>query len=239
MALRRFDPRRREREPQKRINHRIRVPEVRVIDANGEMLGILKTPDALRIAREQAMDLVEINPKAVPPVCKILDFGKFKYDEKKKAREAKRKQSTVEVKEIKLRPKTDDHDLDFKMRAARRFLESGNKVKFTVRFRGRELAHPEKAREQLEWIERQCEDLGNVEVHAVMEGRTMGMLITPKPTVLQAVATLRAAAEKNRKEALAARLAAKGKPREDEQPEESAPPEPGAPPADGEAEAQP
>jgi translation initiation factor IF-3 len=145
MAFRRYD--RRRREPQQRVNHRIRVPEIRVVDANGDMLGVMQTQDALRTAREQGLDLVEINPKANPPVCKILDYGKYKYDEKKKKSETKRKQSAVEVKEIKLRPKTDDHDLEFKARAACKFLESGNKVKFTVRFRGREITHPHKARE--------------------------------------------------------------------------------------------
>jgi translation initiation factor IF-3 len=211
MGFRRYDPRRNRREPQQRVNHRIRVPEIRVIDANGDMLGVMQTQDALRRAQEQGLDLVEINPKAHPPVCKILDFGKYKYDEKKKARETKRKQSTVEVKEIKLRPKTDDHDLDFKARAARRFIESGNKVKFTVRFRGREITHPEKARDQLNWIVDQCHDIANVEVRPSMEGRTMTMMMAPKPFVLQQLSTIKAAAEKERKEAELARLAAKGK----------------------------
>src|SRR6516162_1330888 len=113
----RFDPRQQQRGYQIRVNHRIRVPEVRVIDADGSMLGVLSTHDALRMAQEQNLDLVEVNPKAEPPVCKILDFGKYKYEEKKKAAEARRKQSVVEVKEIKLRPKTDDHDLAFKIKA--------------------------------------------------------------------------------------------------------------------------
>jgi translation initiation factor IF-3 len=201
---RRFD-RRGPREPQQRVNHRIRVPEVRVIDANGDMLGVMNTRDAQNRAREQGLDLVEINPKASPPVCKILDYGKFKYEEKKKKRETKRKQSVVEVKEIKLRPKTDDHDLDFKARAARKFLESGNKVKFTVRFRGREITHPHVAREQLIWIEQQCTDIANVEMRPAMEGRTMTMIVSPKATVLQALANAKANAEKERKEAEEAR----------------------------------
>ena len=154
--------------------------------------------------------MVEINPKASPPVCKILDYGKYKYDEKKKQRDTKRKQSSVDIKEIKLRPKTDDHDLAFKSRAARRFLESGNKVKFTVRFRGREITHPHKAREQLDWIIGQCEDIANIEVRPSMEGRTMTMLMSPRPAVLQQLATERAAADQERREAEAARLAAKG-----------------------------
>jgi translation initiation factor IF-3 len=166
------------------------------------MLGILPTHEALRRAQERGLDLVEVNPKADPPVCKILDFGKYKYDEKKKAREAKRKQSVVEIKEIKLRPKTDDHDLQFKTRAAIRFLEAGHKVKFTVRFRGREITHPEKAQEQLDWIIQQCEETANIEVRPVMEQRTMTLLMAPKPAVMQRLAQARAAAEKARQKAL-------------------------------------
>lgn len=165
----------------------------------------MATQDALRKAREDGLDLVEINPKAAPPVCKILDYGKYKYEEKKKAAETKRKQATVEVKEVKLRPKTDDHDLEFKARAARRFLEDGNKVKFTVRFRGREIAHPQKAREQLVWIVEQVRDISNVEAHPAMEGRTMTMMVAPKPQILQALSAARAQNEKERKEALDAR----------------------------------
>src|ERR1041384_8730351 len=140
------------RGPQIRINHRIRVPEVRVVAEDGSNLGVLTTDQALRRAREVGLDLVEINPKSNPPVCKILDFGKYKYEEKKRASEAKRKQTVVELKEVKLRPKTDDHDLQVKVRAARRFLESGNKVKFTVRFRGREITHPQRAQMQLDYL---------------------------------------------------------------------------------------
>jgi translation initiation factor IF-3 len=203
MAMRRFDPRQAQRGPQIRINNRIRVPEVRVVDDDGAMLGIVPTHEALRRAQERGLDLVEVNPKADPPVCKILDFGKYKYDEKKKAKEAKRKQTTVEIKEIKLRPKTDDHDLAFKARAARRFLEAGHKVKFTVRFRGREITHPEKAQEQLDWIVKQCEDLANIEVRPAMEQRTMTLLMAPKPAIMQKVAQARAAAEKARQKAIA------------------------------------
>lgn len=203
MAMRRFDPRQAQRGPQIRINNRIRVPEVRVVDDDGAMLGIVPTHEALRRAQERGLDLVEVNPKADPPVCKILDFGKYKYDEKKKAKEAKRKQTTVEIKEIKLRPKTDDHDLAFKARAARRFLEAGHKVKFTVRFRGREITHPEKAQEQLDWIVKQCEDLANIEVRPAMEQRTMTLLMAPKPAIMQKVAQARVAAEKARQKALA------------------------------------
>lgn len=203
MAMRRFDPRQAQRGPQIRINNRIRVPEVRVVDDDGAMLGILPTHEALRKAQERGLDLVEVNPKADPPVCKILDFGKYKYDEKKKQKDAKRKQTTVELKEIKLRPKTDDHDLAFKARAARRFLEAGHKVKFTVRFRGREITHPEKAQEQLDWITKQCEDLATIEVRPAMEQRTMTLLMAPKPAIMQKVQQARAAAEKARQKAIA------------------------------------
>src|SRR5690606_22292669 len=178
-------PRREPRGPQIRVNHRIRVPEVRVIADDGEMLGVISTQEALRTARERGLDLVEVNPKSNPPVCKILDFGKYKYDEKKRANEAKKKQTVVELKEVKLRPKTDDHDLHVKLRAARRFIESGNKVKFTVRFRGREITHPERARMQLDWILENVEDVANMEQRPTMEGRTMSLIISPKPQVMQ------------------------------------------------------
>jgi translation initiation factor IF-3 len=142
-----------------------------------------------------------VNPKAEPPVCKILDFGKYKYEEKKKAGEAKRKQTVVEIKEIKLRPKTDDHDIAFKTKAARRFLEAGHKVKFTVRFRGREITHPEKAQEQLTLLIQGTEDLANVETRAMMEARAMTVLVAPKPAIMQKVAQLKAQREKERQQA--------------------------------------
>jgi translation initiation factor IF-3 len=173
------------RGPQVRVNHRIRVPEVRVVAEDGSNLGVMSTDEALRRAQEAGFDLVEIDPKSSPPVCKILDFGRFKYEEKKRTREAKRKQTVVEVKEIKLRPKTDDHDLDVKARATRKFLESGNKVKVTVRFRGREITHPERAHMQLDTFVTRCEDLANVEQRATMEAKTMALVLSPKPHVFQ------------------------------------------------------
>jgi translation initiation factor IF-3 len=201
MGRPRFDPRQQQRGFQIRVNHRIRVPEVRVIGSDGEMLGVLQTHEALRQAQAEGLDLVEVNPKADPPVCKILDFGKYKYEEKKKAGEAKRKQTVVDIKEIKLRPKTDDHDLDFKVRAARRFLEAGHKVKFTVRFRGREITHPEKAQEQLTYITQQTEDLSNIETRPMMEARAMTVVIAPKPAIMQRVAQAKIQAEKDRQKA--------------------------------------
>ena len=197
----RFDPRQQQRGYQIRVNHRIRVPEVRVIGADGGKLGVLQTHEALRMAQEQGLDLVEINPKAEPPVCKILDFGKYKYEEKKKAAQARRNQAVVEIKEIKLRPKTDDHDINFKIKAARRFLEAGHKVKFTVRFRGREITHPEKAHEQIDIIVKALEDVANLETRPMMEARAMSLIIAPKPAVMQKVQQQRAALEKARQQA--------------------------------------
>jgi translation initiation factor IF-3 len=186
------------RGPQVRINHRIRVPEVRVVAEDGSNLGVLPTDEALRRAQEVGLDLVEVNPKAAPPVCKILDFGKFKYEEKKKQRDAKRKQTVVEVKEVKIRPKTDDHDLMVKVRAARKFLESGNKVKVTCRFRGREITHPERAQMQFEAFLGKVDDLANVEQTPLMEGKNMALVLAPKPQVMQKLATERSAKERDR-----------------------------------------
>jgi translation initiation factor IF-3 len=155
------------------------VPQVRVVSADGEMLGVLDTPEALRLAREASLDLVEVNPKAFPPVCKIMDFGKFKYEEKKRQAEARKRQSTVELKEIKLRPKTDDHDIEVKLRHILRFLGEGDKVKCTVRFRGREITHPEMAERQLRLIVQRLGAQASVEAEPKMEGRTMTLLLAP------------------------------------------------------------
>jgi translation initiation factor IF-3 len=196
MAMGKRPPPRDTRAPQVRVNHRIRVPEVRVVLDDGSMLGVMTTHDALKAAEERGLDLVEVNPKSNPPVCKILDFGRYKYEEKKRQSEAKRKQTVVELKELKLRPKTDDHDLNVKLRAARRFIESGNKVKFTVRFRGREITHPERAQMQLDWLLEKTEDLANVEQRPTMEGRTMSLILSPKPQVLHRLASMRAQKER-------------------------------------------
>jgi len=173
----RQDPR---RAPEIRANYRIRVPEVRVIDSDGKMIGVLPTHEALKRAQEQELDLVEVDARAQPPVCKIIDFGKYKYDKKKQESQRRANQHIVEIKEIKLRPKTDDHDIAFKVRHAREFLEEGHKVKFTVRFRGREITHPEKAREQLDFIMTQIQDICVVEGRAAMEQRVMSLLVAPK-----------------------------------------------------------
>lgn len=186
------------RGPQIRVNHRIRVPEVRVVAEDGSNLGVLATDEALRRAKSVGLDLVEVNPKGTPPVCKILDYGRYKYEEKKRQRDAKRKQTVVEIKEVKLRPKTDDHDLNVKVRASRKFLESGNKVKVTCRFRGREITHPERAQVQLEFFVANLGDIANVEQSPTMEGKTMGLLLGPKPQLLQRLATDRSIREREK-----------------------------------------
>lgn len=195
MAMGRRSMHRDTRGPQIRVNHRIRVPEVRVVLDDGSQLGVMATSEALKQAEGRGLDLVEVNPKSMPPVCKILDFGRYKYEEKKRQSEAKRKQTIVELKEVKLRPKTDDHDLNVKVRAARRFLESGNKVKFTVRFRGREITHPQRAQMQLDWLLEQLADVANMEQRPQMEGRTMSLILGPKPIVLQRLASDKAKRE--------------------------------------------
>ncbi len=197
-----MDPRDK-RPPQTRVNHRIRVPEVRLIGADGQPVGVVATHEALRMAQDAGLDLVEVNAKSDPPVCKILDFGKMKYEDKKKAAEARRKQTVIEIKELKLRPKTDDHDLNVKINHARRFLEFGNKVKFTVRFRGREITHPERAMMQLEQILKGVEDLSQTELTPRLDGRTMILQVAPKPQVLHRAQQAKAAAEKAREKAIA------------------------------------
>jgi translation initiation factor IF-3 len=156
-----------------RINRAIRVPEVRLIDEDGAQLGVVPTAQAMEMARSRDLDLVEVAANAVPPVCKLLDYGRFKYEQTKKEREAKKHQHTSELKELRLRPRTDDHDLDVRSRAARRFLEEGHKVRLLVRFRGREAAHPEIARAQIDRIAGSLGDIAVVEQGPAMEGRAM------------------------------------------------------------------
>lgn len=175
---RRFD-RSPPKEPSIRVNERIRIPEVRVVMGSGENLGVLPTREALQIARDQGLDLVEINPKASPPVCKIMDFGRYKYDQKKKARDAKKRASVIEVKEIKFRPRTDDHDFDHKLKRIRAFLEDNNKVKLTVRFRGREMAHQDIGRDLLYRVAETVKELGQIVQEPASEGRAMSMLLAP------------------------------------------------------------
>lgn len=163
-----------------RVNERIRVPRVLVIDDDGAKLGEFLTEDAMQMAREKGLDLVEVSPLARPPVCRITDFGKMKYEKKKREAEARKKQTIVEIKEIKLRPKTDDHDFDVKERAVRRFLEEGDKVKVTVRFRGREIAHRDIGESQCKKLADALGELVVVEMHPRMDGRQMVMLLAPK-----------------------------------------------------------
>ncbi|MEO7916610.1 MAG: translation initiation factor IF-3 [Dokdonella sp.] len=163
-----------------RRNSEIRVPRVRVIDAEGEQAGVLSRDEALAMAQEQGLDLVEIQPNADPPVCRIMDFGKFKFDAQKKASAAKKRQKQVEIKELKFRPTTDIGDYTIKMRNLRRFLEEGDKVKITIRFRGREMAHQELGDQMIKKIAADIIDEAVVEQYPRMEGRLMVMMIAPK-----------------------------------------------------------
>ena len=160
----------------------IRVPEIRLIDHEGDNHGVVRPEDAIRMAEEVGLDLVEISPNANPPVCKIMDFGKFKYESQKKANEAKKKQKVIEVKEVKFRPNIDTHDYEVKMRNVTKFLEGGDKVKVTLRFRGREMAHQEIGRELLHKISGDIEGLGKIESMPKMEGRQMIMVAAPVKT---------------------------------------------------------
>ncbi|MFZ5470547.1 MAG: translation initiation factor IF-3 [Myxococcota bacterium] len=168
-----------------RTNRRIRSREVRVVGPGGEQLGVLSIEAALDRAQEAGLDLVEVQPMAKPPVCKIMDYGKFKYEEKKKASEAKKKQVIVKTKEVKLRPKTEEHDYDFKVRDIKRFLEEGNKAKVTIMFRGREITHRELGQALLDEVISDTKEVGVVEQAARMEGRQMFMILAPNPKVAQ------------------------------------------------------
>ncbi len=162
-----------------RINDRIRGSEIRLIGANGENIGVVTPDRALALAEEAGLDLVEISPTAVPPVCKIMDYGKFKYENQKKEAEARKNQKVIEIKEIKFRPGTDTHDYDVKMRSVFKFLEDGDKVKVTLRFRGREMAHMDLGRQLLDKIAEDVKLLGKVESMPRLEGRQMVMMIGP------------------------------------------------------------
>jgi len=156
------------------------VPTVRLIDENGENVGTIPTAEALTMAEDAGLDLVEISPGADPPVCKILDYGKYKYEAQKKRNEARKKQKIIEVKEIKMRPSIDAHDYDVKMRSIQRFLGDGDKVKVTLRFRGRELAHQDRAMQVMERVRGDIEEIAKVEQFPKMEGRQMIMVVAPK-----------------------------------------------------------
>ena len=163
-----------------RVNRQIRVPEIRLIDENGDNVGVVPPERGVEMAEEVGLDLVEISPGASPPVCKIMDLGKFKYEQQKKAAEAKKKQRVIEIKEVKFRPNIDTHDYEVKMRSVTKFLNEGDKVKVTLRFRGREMAHQELGRELLERIADDVEGLGKVESMPKMENRQMTMVVAPQ-----------------------------------------------------------
>jgi translation initiation factor IF-3 len=162
-----------------RINNRIRVKEVRLIDASGTNVGVVQTDEARRMAQEADLDLVEVAPNADPPVCRIMDFGKFVYEKTKKEREARKAQTKIEVKEIRLRPKTTEHHRGFKVKDARKWLEEGKKVKVRIRFRGREIHYPEIALEDLKEIAEELADVSMIEHAPSLEGRTMLMILAP------------------------------------------------------------
>ena len=162
-----------------RTNNRINSPEVQVISSDGDNLGIIKTNDAISRAKEQGLDLIEIAPNANPPVCKIMDMGKFKYDQQKKASKAKKNQKKVELKEIKLRPVTGVHDYTFKIKNAQKFLSKGDKVKFTVKFKGRELQHKHLGNQLMDKIIQDMQNIGKVELHPKFDGKQMIMVIQP------------------------------------------------------------
>ncbi|QQA44962.1 translation initiation factor IF-3 [Pelagovum pacificum] len=162
-----------------RVNDRIRAPEIRLIGAEGENVGVISPARAMQMAEEAGLDLVEISPNADPPVCKIMDFGKFKYEQQKRESEARKKQKTIEVKEVKFRPNTDVHDYEVKMKNVFKFLENGDKVKVTLRFRGREMAHQDLGRNLLERVADDVKEIGKVENMPKMEGRQMVMMIGP------------------------------------------------------------
>jgi translation initiation factor IF-3 len=172
-----FQRRTKDRGP--KSNNRINAPEVQVIGSDGDNIGILNTNEAISMAKEQGLDLIEISPNAKPPVCKIIDMGKFKYDAQKKANNAKKKQKIVLLKEIKMRPVTETHDYDFKVKNAKKFIEKGDKVKFTIRFKGRELQHSHLGRELMDKIKIDMQDIGKVELHPKFDGKQMIMVIQP------------------------------------------------------------
>jgi translation initiation factor IF-3 len=178
VAVSRFDRRPPERDTT-RINERIRVPEVRLINENGEQVGVVPTPEALDYARERDLDLVEVAPNSKPPVVRVLDYSKYKYEQEQKAKAARKHQQQVNVREIKLRPKIADHDYETKKGHVERFLRHGDKVKVTIMFRGREQAHPERGRMLLERLYEDISDLAVIEQQPEQEGRNMHMLVAP------------------------------------------------------------
>ena len=162
------------------MNNEIDAPQVRVVNADGDMVGVISVEEGVALADDVGLDLVEVSPNADPPVCKILDYGKYKYAEQKKANEARKKQKTIDIKEIKMRPGIDEHDYQVKMRSVRRFLDGGDKVKMTIRFRGREMAHLNLGMKVLDRVREEIDELAKVEQFPKTEGRLMTMVIAPK-----------------------------------------------------------
>jgi len=169
------------RTPETRVNERIRVPQVRVIGDDGSQVGVVPVREALAMAQAKGLDLVEVSPTARPPVCRIMDYGKYKYEQSRKARKAKKKQHVTQLKEIKMRPKIEEHDYSFKMDHDREFLGARDKVKFTIMFRGREMAHQDIGRRLVERIITDLTEIATVETPARSEGRTLTMVVMPKP----------------------------------------------------------
>lgn len=167
------------RENEPRMNDEIRTPNIRLIGPDGEMIGVVSVKEGIAMAEEHGLDLVEISPTAEPPVCKILDYGKYKYEAQKKASEARKKQKVVALKEIKMRPNIDPHDYGIKMKNVRKFIEEGDKVKFTMRFRGREMSHQELGMKLLQQVKADMGDAIKVESEPRLEGRQMVMVIAP------------------------------------------------------------
>ena len=163
-----------------RVNNQIVADEIRLIGPEGGQIGIVSVPDALRRSEEEGLDLVEISPNATPPVCKIMDYGKYRYEQSKKEKDSKKKQHVIVLKEIRLRPRTEDHDLDFKIKHARKFLEQKNKVKFTVMFRGREMAYKEFGEKLLDKVTEKLEDIAKIEMDKKFEGRSLTMTFVNK-----------------------------------------------------------
>jgi len=163
-----------------RVNEQITKPEVRVVDADGEMVGVISVQEGIEMAMEVGLDLVEVSPNADPPVCKILDYGKYKYEAQKKANEARKKQKVIAIKEIKMRPGIDEHDYQVKMKNVRRFIEDGDKVKMTIRFRGREMAHQNLGMDVLHRVRDEMEESAKVEQFPRSEGRMMTMVLAPR-----------------------------------------------------------
>jgi len=164
-----------------RINERVRAREVRLIDDEGQMIGVMSSAQALSLARERNLDLVEVSPMAVPPVCKLMDYGRFKYEQAKRENEARKHQKTVEIKEIRMTPRTDDHDLEVKVRKIEEFLAEGDKVKVSVKFRGREMAHPELGRQVLDRVATELKGTAMLERTPIMEGKMISMIVTRAP----------------------------------------------------------